>query len=179
MTQKKTAGKTAKQSKTTARNRPRTWHEYSKRVDGEHIRVLRSPAGRDYYGTAREVREAALPPDVRHSLAESIDLYRYVRRRGTISAEELKQIIASRRRDAIHYGLRRKADREESDTRIMIAAAARYIGLSVADFEHEAIRSAIESAIDRAISDGLPELPLTRHERAAMSATQSAEEVRA
>ena len=72
-----------------------------------------------------------------------------------------------------------KTAKQSKATAIMERAAARYLGVSVADFEREAILSAIEFAIDRAITDGLPELPMTRRERAAMSATQSAEGVRA
>ena len=65
------------------------------------------------------------------------------------------------------------ADCEDPDMRIMTIAAARYMGQSVADFEAEAILSAIEATIDAALGDGLPGLPLTRRERAAMSTTQA------
>lgn len=65
------------------------------------------------------------------------------------------------------------ADCKDPDMRIMTIAAARYMGQSVADFEAEAILSAIEATIDAALGDGLPGLPLTRRERAAMSTTQA------
>jgi len=73
----KTAGKTATKTNGGAQGAAKgngKWRET--RRNGE--RVLIDPAGRIIHGTAQEVREAALTPERRDELAQSIEWARHI-----------------------------------------------------------------------------------------------------
>lgn len=145
------------------------WRDYVRRLPGgKCVRVTRSPDGRDYYGTSREVLEARLSPEFRERLAKS---QRFARARRDLTGDERRQVCAWNRRDAIRYGLIEQGlDPDGLVTDIHVAAAARYMGKSVAVFTAEALWASIQAVVDLVHGDGLEELPLTRHERRALAA---------
>lgn len=161
----KTAGKTAKKNNTR-----RVWRT----VATKRGTALRSPDGRLYYGTAAEVRDAALMPDRRNSLAQSLQLARHLRCAGTLDAAECRAMCEDRRREAIQYGA---ADAKISHSifvsakaMIMLKAGARFMGYTFDEYEAELAQSQITSFQEAAqIETGKLEIPLTRHERAALA----------
>lgn len=131
-------------------------------------RVMVSPAGRVYFGTAREIRDNALYPFRRQSLATTIRLFHTMFLRGTIGREKLREIVSDRRREAIMYSSIDRKDKAvkhiNADMHVRIGAAARVIGISPGEF----VRRAIAEAIAFAMHDNGGVLPYTRHEREAL-----------
>ena len=158
--QKETAGKTAK-SKTGAK-----WHTVTIKGKG----ALRSPDGRTYYGTAKEIREANLYPWERDDLAERLRVYRKAFQKAT----DRLDYVAGVRRDTIRertqqYIINGNSDRA-MDRKILTIAAARFLGESVEDFIADAIEGSISATIDRYHSEtGKWSLPLSRHEAATLN----------
>lgn len=141
------------------------WHNTRRKG----LPVIISPTGAAYYGTAREVRDNALYPFRRESLATTISLFHTMFLQGTIGREKLREIIADRRRQAIMNSI---IDRKETygdiheNTRVKISAAARVLGITPDEF----IKRAIEEAIAFAKHDNRGTLPYTRYELAALKA---------
>ena len=136
--------------------------------------ALRSPDGRCYYGTSAEVREAALTPWRRDTLAESL---RIVLRTVGGSREDRAEAVREVRREAIMAsatdrvtGCHSSVCIEDAD-RIFLAAGARLAGFdSFDDFIRDLIRSEREALVDIALKEtGKAEMPFTRHERAALA----------
>ena len=129
--------------------------------------VLRSPDGREYVGTADEVRRAALTPERRRSLAGELRMEWLTTKPGSA---ERRSYVAAHRRDAIMW-----ADRE---TRLGIGgavglpaalavkaeAAARALGATLEEMVVRAAQAAVDAV---AVANG-GEVPLTRQERAAV-----------
>ena len=142
------------------------WREVTK--DGK--RALRSPDGELYYGTPREVRECALMPHRRDALAESLRVARLINH----TREELRESCAERRMDAIMWN---PLDRRNNaavylppSLTILLGALARYWGDTVESKIAELVRFDLRATIEDAQGEGLPTLPLTRHERDALRA---------
>lgn len=135
--------------------------------------ALRSPDGRLFYGTAQEVRDAALMPWRRNALARSLNLHRHCRDCGTFDAAEFAECCAASRREAIHFG---RADaligvsvHIPAATYIKMLAGSRLVRDDFDEYLAELWDGEVSAFIDVARSDtGRPELPLTRHERAAL-----------
>lgn len=140
------------------------WH----RATRKGTPVMMSPSGAVYYGTVREVRENALYPFRRESLASSIRLFHTVFLQGTIRREKLREIVADRRREAIMFSsIDRKGEAVnhiDADMHVRIGAAARVLGISPGEF----VRRAIAESIAFARHDNGGTLPFTRHERKAL-----------
>ena len=171
-TQKKTAGKTATNTKNTKRQ---GWRETRRK--GE--RVIIDPAGRIIHGTAQDAREAALTPERRRSLAESLRLARYVHREGVIDAAECRDWCAERRRDAImgDCALTQLTPivHVPTATFIKLQAGARMLGFSWREYLANLWSGELEAFLDYALSEmGAAEIPLTRQERAALARLEAA-----
>ena len=149
------------------------------------VPCLVSPDGRVYYGTAQEVRDAALTPTRRHMLAQELYWARDMSSVFRMSPDDRREYYAAKRRDAIHYGaLDARANSAhipctERDY-ILLTAGARLAGYdSFADFVQELMQSEIEGLIDLAQCEtGKWEIPLTRHERAALERIEAQEAAR-
>ena len=140
--------------------------------------ALRSPSGKIYYGTPAEVREAALMPWHRKSLAESLKLQRYIRQKGVYTADEFRACCAGYRRDMVRQdgGVPDDALVEiPAREYILLCAGSRLVSDSVKDFFAELWQTEIEALLDVAESEtGRREIPLTRHERAALARCEEA-----
>ena len=141
----------------------RRWHTYVRKADGKA--VLRAPDGRDFEGTAAEVRAAAMTPERRRMLADGLRVTRLTT--GT-RTDARAWMVAERRREAIQgaetdaaLGLGRDVPLPAA-LLVLAEAAARATGQTLAEFVAEWVASGIEAARD---SGGVP---LTRHERAAL-----------
>ena len=78
--------------------KPGRWRETRRKG----VPCLISPDGRIYYGTAREVRDAALTPFSRKRLADALRWAQYLAREYT--PEERKAYLAQKRREWICFG---------------------------------------------------------------------------
>lgn len=145
-----------------------TWKPIKK--DGRP--ALRSPSGKIYYGTPAEVREAALMPWHRKALAESLKLQRFIRDKGIYTADEFRECCAGYRRDMVRHdgGVPDDALVEiPAREYILLCAGSRLVRNGVKDFFAELWRSEIDALLDVAEAEtGRREIPLTRHERAAI-----------
>lgn len=131
---------------------------------GAKTPILRSPDGAEYRGTRGEVSAAALLPLERRMLAEGLRILHMV---GFRDMDERRELCMARRRDAIEeHGHGRLILGSDAATEVMIEAAARHVGVKVAELKRRAILSEIEAILD---ADG--EFPLTRRERLALEAT--------
>ena len=140
------------------------------RRDGSGRYFHRDPDGRRWYGTAAEVREAALMPWRRKMLADELRFIRsYAEDCGT-DREELAEWAKTKRRDAIQAA-------QDSDVSIKIyatdyirlEAGARFMGYTFDEYVADMVQGEISAFIDAAESEtGKREIPLTRHERAAL-----------
>ena len=138
-------------------------------------RVLIEPHGHAYHGTAQEVRDAALTPNSRKGLAQSIQFARYVAEHFKYTPEQRREYVREKRRDAIktqeQFVLFGEPTTIPADVEIVASAAARYMGQTFDAFVRDALFAAIDKAIDKAEKDageiGVG-LPLTRYERAAL-----------
>jgi len=169
----RTAGKTAKKNTNTAKGA--VWCT----VATKRGTALRSPDGRLFYGTAQEVRDAALMPWRRKMLADGLRFIRSYAERHETSREELAEWAKSKRRDAIHFG-RTDAHDGVSVTipaamYIKLFAGSRLVRGTFDGYAEELFNSEISALLDVAESDtGKREIPLTRHERAALDAIAAA-----
>ena len=169
-TTRKTAGKTA----TTGKQR-QGWRETRRKGES----VLIDPAGRIIHGTGRDVREAALTPEWRNILADSLRLARYLRNEKTIDAAEFRDWCEDRRRGAIASNIAHPlAPRVEVPEAMFIKlqAGARMLGYSSwGEYLAELWRGELEALLDYAQSEtGKKEIPLTRQERAALARREAA-----
>ena len=162
---KETAGKTARRGARCAAHRkatPKKWR--TARRDGRTVDV--SPDGRTIYGTAQEVRDAALMPWRRHWLAEALKIRHMTCR----DRDELRETAAAARRDAVRMGATDAAADMASvaipaELLIRVTAAARFMERPTDVFVREACESFIEATLDMVHGEtGKRELPLTRHE---------------
>lgn len=161
-----TAGKTANSTNT---DKGAFWRT----VATKRGTALRSPGGRLFYGTAREVRDAALMPWRRNMLADNLRFIRSYASRHETSREELAEWAKSRRRDAIRVGRTCAHDGVSvtipAATYIMLLAGARLIRNNLEGYFEELFNGEISAMLDVAQADtGKREIPLTRHERAAL-----------
>lgn len=179
---RKTAGKTATnnggaQGAATSR-KAETWH----RTTRKGVQMLVSPEGRNYYGTAQEVRDAALSPFRRKSLAQDLYWARDTAEVFEMTPAERRAYYAEKRMDAIQYGAfdYRNTPSPIAMTerdRILIEAGARFVGFDSFDkYAADLVRKEIESFLDYAQTEtGKREIPLTRYERAALARMEEAE----
>lgn len=145
------------------------------RRDGSGRYFHRAPDGRRFYGTAQEVREAALMPWRRNMLADNLRFIRSYASRHGISREELAAWAMEKRRDAIHAGAHDAHDGVSvtipAATYIKLLAGSRLVRDSFDGYAEELFNNEISALLDVAESDtGKREIPLTRHERAALDA---------
>ena len=155
----------------TKPTKPGRWRETTRKG----VKVLVSPDGRIFYGTAQEVRDAALTPHGRDALAQSIEWARHTAAKFGYTPDERREYVREKRREAIR---RNDADAVDAYTAymkpelgIVAEAAARYMGQTVEAFIADAVDAAIRGTIDLVELDaGKPGvgLPITRHERAAL-----------
>jgi len=147
----------------------RRWHTFVRKADGKA--VLRAPDGREYEGTVAEVRAEGMAPWRRRMLADEIGVAWRITKPGS---EERAWIVAERRRDAIRYAAFDKingftAARLPSSLAILAEAAARFMGQDFDEFVAEAVEAQIQGTRDVCRQEtGTYDLPLTRHERAAL-----------
>lgn len=148
------------------------------------VPCLMSPDGRIYYGTAQEVRNAALTPTRRHMLAQDLYWARDTAEVFRMSPDERRAYYAAKRMDAIQYGAFDCAANAASIPMtereyILIKAGARLVRGSSEDYARELIQSEIESLLDVAENKtGRREIPLTRHERAALERIEAQQAAR-
>ena len=159
-------------SKATGKPKKAVWRTTTRK--GE--RVLVDPDGHVYHGTPEEVRKAALMPYRRKMLADSIKFARYIAARFDYTPEERREYVREKRRDAISGG---HFD-EVTGTNIPIpnavylqlCAGARLVmgdGETVYDFFARMFHEELDALLDVAQNvTGKREIPLTRHERAAL-----------
>lgn len=136
--------------------------------------ALRSPGGRYFYGTPAEVRACALMPWQRDMLARSLKFQRLIHQRGVFTDGEYREMCAGERRDMIRYGGKGEpcaASLEiPADVYIKLCAGARLVADNTEDFFEELWNSKIEALLDVAQNEtGKREIPLTRHESAALA----------
>ena len=125
---------------------------------------LRRADGAEYRGTRAEVSAAALLPSERRMLADGLRILRMV---GFQDPNERRELCMASRREAIaRHGRGYVILGSDAATEVMIEAAARHVGVKVAELKRRAILSEIEAILD---ADG--EFPLTRRERLALEAT--------
>ena len=174
-TRKPTATPNGKTSRRDAKknNTRRIWRT----VTRNGVTRLVAPDGTRYTGTAREVRDAALMPDRRNTLAQSLRLARYLRNTATLDTAECRAMCEDRRREAIQCGA---ADAKcphnlpiSAEMLIMLQAGSRLVRgyeESFGDYLAEVFRSELDALLDVAQSEtGRREIPMTRHERAALA----------
>lgn len=146
------------------RNHRKMWR--SIRIGGNP--ATKSPDGDIYFGTAAEIREAALTPTERTGLKENIELMRRERDRGLISSADMTELVSNYRREAIrhhadllaHPPLCTAAFTLAED--VNIGAVARSLGKSADDFIRECVLAETAKRINSTA--------LTRHERKALAA---------
>ena len=145
--------------------RSKRWRTVTRRSDGQT--VLRSPDGREWLGTAAEVREAALTPERRKMLVCDLRVAWMITKPRT---SERRWIVAERRREAIKYsaadavlGLGGTA-RLPPALAIRAVAAARFHGMSLDEWLADAAAAMIDATAD---ANG-GKLPFTRYELAAL-----------
>lgn len=167
----KTAGKTATKTNGDKAKGNGKWRETRRR--GE--RVLIDPAGRIYHGTAQEVREAALTPERRNALAQSIEWARHTADKFGYTPEQRREYIREKRREELrrndYWTVAPYHAHIKQELGIVAEAAARYMGQTVEAFIADAVDAAIRGTIDLVELDaGKPGvgLPITRYERAAL-----------
>ena len=157
---------TARLSALTAGKTAKKWFETTRK--GERVTI--SPNGQIYHGTPEEVRDAALVPWRRSALAESLKVALYLRRSGTIDAAEFREMCRAYRRDAVMFGAHDESAsvRIPADVFIRLQAGARLVGFdSIDDYLADLWRGELESFAEFAQVEKR-EIPLTRHERAAL-----------
>ena len=169
-----TAGKTATKTNGGAQGAAKgngKWRETRRK--GE--RVLIDPAGRIIHGTAQEVREAALTPERRDELAQSIEWARHIADKFGYTPEQRREYIREKRREELRrndfWTVAPYHAHIKQELGIVAEAAARYMGQTVEAFIADAVDAAIRVTIDVVELDaGEPGvgLPITRHERAAL-----------
>jgi len=153
------------------------WRETTRR--GE--RVIVSPDGaRVYYGTAKEVRDAALLPRRRTELANKLRECQRTARKYGYTPEELADDIRKERRASI--------SRADSDTTwvlhavpmtetdaLLLNAGARLLGQTFEEYWDGVIEGLFDTLLDVAEQKtGKREIPLTRHEMAALARCEAA-----
>lgn len=173
-TSKKTAGKTATKTNGGAQGAVKGngyWRETRRK--GE--RVLIDPAGRIFHGTAQEVREAALTPERRDELAQSIEWARHIADKFGYTPEQRREYIREKRRGELRHNdfwtVAPYHAHIKQELGIVAEAAARYMGQTVEAFIADAVDAAVRGTMDLVELDaGKPGvgLPITRHERAAL-----------
>ena len=138
-------------------------------------RVLIDPAGRIFHGTAQEVREAALTPERRDALAQSIEWARHTADKFGYTPEQRREYIREKRREELrrndYWTVAPYHAHIKQELGIVAEAAARYMGQTAEAFIADALFAAIRGTMDIAERDaGEPGvgLPITRHERAAL-----------
>ena len=145
------------------------WRTVMRRKDG--VAVLRSPDGREWIGTAAEVRAAAMNPWRRRMLADGLRVTRLTTdprtaERAWIAAERRRWAIQESEADtALGHGY---GEDLPADLALMAGAAARFAGLCFDEWVATWVRAGLDAEIDEAVGCGLDGLPLTRHERAAL-----------
>lgn len=169
-----TAGKTAAKTNGGAQGAAKGngyWRETRRK--GE--RVLIDPAGRIIHGTAQEVREAALTPERRDALAQSIEWARHTADKFGYTPEQRREYIREKRREELrrndYWTVAPYHAHIKQELGIVAEAAARYMGQTVEAFIADAVDAAIRGTIDLVELDaGKPGvgLPITRYERAAL-----------
>ena len=145
------------------------WRTVVRRAEGRI--VLRSPDGREWLGTAREVREAAMTPWRRRELADGL---RTVRLTTEPRTDERSWIAVERRQRSIRET---EVDAKMGATRpaylpaalaITAEAAARSAKLDFDAFVERAVEEAIIRETKDAAERGIDGLEYTRHEQAAL-----------
>lgn len=135
--------------------------------------ALRSPDGRYFYGTPAEVRACALMPWQRDMLAQSLKFQRFMHGRGTYTNDEYREMCAGERRNMIRYGKGAPCAVHleiPADVYIKLCAGARLVADSTEEYFTKMWEAEIEMLLDVAQNQtGKREIPLTRHERAALA----------
>jgi len=152
-------------------SKPGRWRETKR----NGVPCLISPNGRVFHGTAAEVREAALTPERRDALAQSIECARHTADKFGYTPEQRREYIREKRREELRrndfWTVAPYLAHIKPELGIVAEAAARYMGQTVEAFIADALFAAIRGTMDIAERDaGEPGvgLPITRHERAAL-----------
>lgn len=141
--------------------------------------ALRSPSGKIYFGTPAEVDQAALMPWRRDQLAESLHVQRRIYGYGIYSANEMREACAKRRREAIQLWSLDAAPMAcvtvPAAVLIQLVAGARLVKNSTKEYWDDIWDSELTSLLDVAEEEtGKREIPLNRHERAALARCEAA-----
>jgi len=137
-------------------------------------RVLIDPDGHVYHGTAQEVREAALTPTSRRILANDMEFARRsIFDRFNFTPAERRGYICEKRLDAIRTDRQfRRLGRPitvPADVFILLRAGARLVCDNFDEFLADMFQGELEALQELAQQEtGRREIPLTRHERAAL-----------
>ena len=153
------------------------WRETTRK--GE--RVIVSPDGaRVYYGTAKEVRDAALLPRCRTELANKLRECQRIARKYDYTPEELADDIRKKRREAISSAdsdttwVLHAVPMTEADF-LLLNAGARLLGQTFEEYWDGVIEGLFDTLLDVAEQKtGRREIPLNRHERAALARCEAA-----
>ncbi len=157
-------------SKATGKKEKRgTWRTTTRK--GE--RVLIDPAGHLYHGTAQEIREAALTPTSRRSLADGIKFARSVAEQFNYTPEQRREYVREKRFDAIEkencFSLLGETIPIPADVYILLRAGARLVRDNFDEYLAELFRDELDGLLDVAEREtGKREIPLTRYEKAAL-----------
>ena len=169
--EQKTAGKTAKRNGGAQGAANGKWRMTTRKGQ----RVLIDPHGHAYHGTAQEVREAALTPERRDALAQSIEWARHIADKFGYTPEQRREYIREKRREELRrndfWTVAPYHAHIKQELGIVAAASARYMGQTVEAFIADAVDAAVRGTMDLVELDaGKPGvgLPITRHERAAL-----------
>lgn len=158
---------------------------YWRKTTRKGERVLIDPHGRIYHGTPEEIRDAALTPDRRDSLANGIKSARDTAERFGFTPGERREFVREKRREAIRTSCQFEELGERSihvpgDVYILLRAGARLVSDSFDEFLADLFQSDLESLTDVAENvTGKREIPLTRYERAALDRIRARQAVRA
>ncbi len=140
-------------------------------------RVLIDPNGHTYHGTAQEIRDEALTPTSRRSLANSIEFVRRMAEQFTHTHEErreyVREYVREKRRDAIEkehcFAYLQETIAVPADMYILLQAGARLLFDNFDAYLADILHGELESLLDIAEREtGKREIPLTRYERAAL-----------
>ena len=158
----------------TTNTKRQGWRETRRKGES----VLIDPAGRIIHGTARDVREAALTPEWRSILADSLRLARYLHSEKTIDAAEFRNWYEDRRRGAIASNIAHPLTPHVEVPEAMfikLQAGARMLGYTWREYLDTLWSGELEAFLDFAQGEtGKAEIPLTRQERAALARLEAA-----
>ena len=168
-----TAAKAAKNGSAQGAAKTAKGNGYWRTTTRKGKRVLIDPHGHTYHGTAQEIRDAALTPTTRRSLANGIKFALSMAEQFNYTPEQRREYVSEKRRDAIEretcFALLGETVTIPADVYILLQAGARLLFDNFDAYLADILHGELESLLDVAEREtGKREIPLTRHERAAL-----------